>query len=104
MRAPGIDVGAFLYAQTVRWYPPALRIEFGDDMVAVFTENMESCWQRGGWRSVARAWLAVGRDVVSIVVPYRLGCALPVVAAVCFSIVFYGSVLAAIDPNRHCHK
>jgi hypothetical protein len=104
MRAPAVSVSTYLYARTLRWYPPALRDEFGDDMMEVFTESIEAAWKRASWGGVARAWLAVTRDVADIVVPYRVACVTPVLLGILCSIVFYGSMLAAIDPHRNCHK
>lgn len=104
MSSPGVGISTFLYARTLRWYPPAMRTEFGEDMVALFAETVEASWQRSSWLGLARAWLAVARDVVEIVIPYRLACAIPAVLAVFCSVLLYGSALAAIDPNRHCFK
>lgn len=104
MSSPGLGVSTFLYAKTLSWYPPAMRTEFGEDMVALFAETMEASWQRGSWSGLARAWLAVVRDLVEIVIPYRLARVAPAVLAVICSVLLYWSVLAAIDPNRHCLK
>ena len=104
MSVSAVSVSTFLYARTVRWYPPAMRTEFGDDMVALFTENIEASWQRASWLGLARAWLAVAHDLVDIVIPYRFVCVMPALLGIVFAVVFYGSVLAAIDPNRNCHR
>ena len=104
MSTPAVSVSAFLYTCTVRWYPPAMRTEFGDDMVALFTENIEASWQRASWLGLADAWVAVAHDLVDIVIPYRVACAMPALLAIVCSVILYGSVLAAIDPNRNCQK
>lgn len=73
-------------------------------MIAVFNERLEDAWSRDSWRGVARAWLAVTDDLVRIVLPYRAARTWPVLVTLVCSIVLYGSLFAAISPNRHCHK
>jgi hypothetical protein len=88
----------------IRWYPPALRAEYGEDMLGDFAENLEGAWERASWRGVARAWVAVSEELTRIVLPWQAARAAPVLLAIVCSLVVYGSMLAAIDPNRSCHK
>lgn len=104
MKNPAVSASTFIYSRMLRWYPPTLRAEFGDDMIDVFTENLEAAWRRASWRGVVRAWLAVVHDMADVVLPYRTARAAPVLLAVICSIAFYVSLLTAIDPNLHCHK
>lgn len=104
MTNSAISVSMFIYSRTLRCYPPVLRDQFGQDMVAVFKERLEDAWSRNSWRGVARAWLAVTHDLAGIVLPYGAARAWPVLAALVCSIVFYGSLFVAISPNLHCHK
>ena len=104
MRNPFIAVSRFLYLRILPCYPPALRAEFGAEMAEVFVEDIAAAWQRASWRGAARAWSGVSRDLAGIALPYLVVRATPVLLAVLSSIVLYGSLLAAIDPNRHCHK
>jgi len=99
-----VSVSKFLYTRILRWYPPALKSEFGEDMAEVFTESIEASWQRGSWNGFTRAWLAVSHDLISILVPYRIACTTPIVLAVVAAVLSYGSALLAIDPSRNCHK
>lgn len=104
MTNPAISVSTFIYSRTLRCYPPALRDQFGQDMVAVFSERLEDAWSRDSWRGVARAWLSVTNDLAGIALPYGVARAWPVLLALVCSIVFYGSLFAAISPNLRCHK
>ena|SRR6185312_15515254 len=104
MTNPAVSVSTFIYSRTLRCYPPVLRDQFSQDMIAVFNERLEDAWFRDSWRGVARAWLAVANDLVGIALPYRAARAWPILIAVVCSIVVYGSLFAAISPNLHCHK
>jgi hypothetical protein len=104
MTNPAISISTFIYSRTLRFYPPILRDQFSQDMIAVFNERLEDAWTRDSWRGVARAWLAVTSDLTGIVLPYGAARAWPVLVALVCSIFFYGSLFAAISPNRHCHK
>jgi hypothetical protein len=104
MTNPAISASTFIYSRALRCYPPVLRDQFAQDMIAVFSERLEDAWSRDSWRGVARAWLAVIDDLVGIVLPYRAARAWPVLLALVCSIVVYGSLFAAISPNRYCHK
>ena len=97
MRNPAISVSTTVYSWMLRWYPPALRTEYGNDMTDVFAESL-------AWRGVIRAWIPVVHDFFEIVLPYCLLRAAPVVLALVCSAAFYASMLAAINPNRHCMK
>jgi hypothetical protein len=99
-----ISASESAYAWILRWYPPELRAEYGEEMAGVFSESLEDAWRRGSWRGVARAWMAVARDFGGIALPYWLARAAPVTLAIVASAIFYGSVLLAIAPVRHCHK
>ena len=100
MRTAAISASAFLYTRMLRWYPPDLQIEFREDMMDVFQENLENCWKRSSWRGVAKAWLDVGRDLTGIVLPYRMRQAAPFLLGILCAILFCATVLAAIDPDR----
>lgn len=104
MRNIAVAVSTFVYSRMLPWYPPALRAEFGENMLDIFAETMDAAWRRGSWRGIAAAWHGVGLDLKDIVVPYRAVRAAPVVFAILVSTVLYGSLLAMIDPNRHCQK
>lgn len=104
MTNPAISVSTFIFSRALRCYPPVLRDQFGQDMIAVFNERLEDAWSRDSWRGVARAWLAVVNDLVEIVLPYGAARAWPVLAALLCSIIFYGSLFAAISPSRYCNK
>lgn len=104
MTNPAISVSTFLYAKAVRCYPPVLRDQFGEDLIAVFNERLEDAWSRDSWRGLAHAWFTVTGDLLGIVLPYGATRAWPILVALVCSIVFYGSLFAAISPNLHCHK
>jgi hypothetical protein len=104
MRKPAITLSRFMYSMLVRCYPPALREQFGQDMTEVFSERLDDGWSCESWRGVWRAWFAVGTDLVEIVLPYQATRIWPVLIAFLCSAVFYGYLLMAISPNRHCVK
>jgi hypothetical protein len=104
MKSWAVTFSTFLYSRMLPWYPPALRAEFGEDMVDIFAESIETAWRSASWRGVAAAWRAVSRDLIDIVLPYRTARAAPVLLAIIASTLLYASLLAAIDPSRHHHK
>ena len=104
MKSLAVTFSTFLYSRMLPWYPPALRAEFGEDMVDIFAESIETAWRCASWRGVAAAWRAVSRDLTDIVLPYRTARVAPVLLAILASTLLYASLLAAIDPSRHCHK
>jgi hypothetical protein len=104
MRPLTVTVSTLIYSRILLWYPPALRAEFGDDMLDTFAENIEAAWRRASWLGVARSWHAVTRDLTDIVLPYRTARASPVLLAILLAAVIYGSLLMAIEPNRHFFK
>lgn len=100
MRTPAISASAFVYTKMLRWYPPDLRCQFSEDMMDVFQENLEASWRRSSWRGVVSVWRDVGRDMAEIVLPYRLRRAAPFLIGILCAIIFCGTILAAIDPDR----
>lgn len=104
MRDPAPLGSIFLYSRMLRWYPPELRTEYGEDMLGVFQERLEAARKQASWRGIVKTWFVVGHDLAAIVLPYRLWRAAPGLLAVICAIIFYGSMLAAINPNRHCYK
>jgi hypothetical protein len=88
----------------MRCYPPELRVEFGEEMAEVFAESLEAEWSRDSVRGVLRVWRAVSHDLATVVLPYRMARAAPLAAGIVLSLVFYGSMLLAIDPSSHCRK
>ena len=104
MSCPVIGISILLYSRIICWYPPLLSAEYGVDMRELFAENIEAAWRRAAWPGVLRAWYAVVRDLIGIVLPYRVERAAPLVFAVVGSLVVCGSLLATLDPNHHCHQ
>ena len=56
------------------------------------------------WRGILNAWFAVTRDLIDIVLPYRIARVAPLVCGILASLVIYGSLIATIDPNHNCRK
>ncbi len=100
MKSSAVTASVFIYEWLIRWYPPSLRAEYGDDMLGDFAEILENA----SWRGAVRAWAAVSNELTRIVLPWQAARAAPVVLAIVCSLVLYGGMLAAIDPNRICHK
>jgi len=61
-----------VYAVLLMLYPGALRREFGEEMMQVFTDQMRDAWQRNGWVGGAEVWRLVGCEVLRTVVSSHL--------------------------------
>src|SRR5258707_430556 len=101
MKSLAVTFSTFLYSWMLPWYPPALRAEFGEDMLDIFSESIDMAWQSDSWRGVAAVWRAVSRDLTDIILPYRTARAAPALLAILASTLLYASLLAAIDPSGH---
>lgn len=97
-----VAVSTFFFSRMIRWYPPDLREEFGGDMIDAFTESIEAECRRASWHGILETWLGLLHDLAEVVIPYHAARIAPIVAAIAFSIVFYGAMLVAIAPS--CHK
>lgn len=93
----------FAYACIVRSYPPGLRREYGNDMVALFEEDLEAAL-RSSWHAGARRWIPILREVAQIALPWQLARAAPAILGIVCSFVLCVSMLLAVDPNRSCFK
>lgn len=100
MRTSALTASVFVYGWLIRCYPPSLRAEYGEDMLGDFAEILENA----SWRGAVGAWVAVTNELTRIVLPWQAARAAPMVLAIVCSLVVYGGMLAAIDPNRLCHK
>jgi len=96
--AVSISIEAF--QRLVILYPLDLRREFGDDLVEVFSQQIETAWEENAWRGIAGAWLNVLADYAAVALPCLAArLAVPVLTAV-ISSVWFTLALTAINPSR----
>jgi uncharacterized BrkB/YihY/UPF0761 family membrane protein len=63
MTAPPI-VATHVYRALVYLYPPAFRRQFASEMASDFRDATCEAWHDGGWLSVTRLWIHIGRDLL----------------------------------------
>jgi hypothetical protein len=100
MILPAVSISNEAFRHLVILYPLDLRREFEEDLVEVFSQQIETAWEENAWRGIAGAWLNVLVDYAAITLPYvaaRL--AVPVLTAV-ISSVWFTLALTAINPSR----
>ena len=103
MISPAVSISNEAFRRFVILYPSDLRREFGDDLVEVFSQQIETAWEEKAWRGIAGAWLSVLGDCALITLPYvAMRLAVPVLTAV-ISSVWFTLALCAINPSRS-HK
>jgi hypothetical protein len=69
---PSIRMNCRIYSTLLFLYPSALRRQFGEEMLEVFSEQMRDACQRGGWTGGMGVWRCVGGEVLSTVVSSHL--------------------------------
>jgi hypothetical protein len=81
-------------------YPSDLRHEFGDDLLEVFSQQIETAWEENAWRGIAGTWLTVLADYSAIALPCLAArLVVPVLTAV-ISSLWFTLALSAINPSR----
>jgi hypothetical protein len=63
MTAPPI-VATHVYRALVYLYPPAFRRQFASEMASDFRDATCEAWHDGGWLTVTRLWIHIGRDLL----------------------------------------
>jgi hypothetical protein len=63
MTAPPI-VATHIYRALVYLYPPAFRRQFASEMASDFRDATCEAWHDGGWLTVTRLWIHIGRDLL----------------------------------------
>jgi hypothetical protein len=63
MTAPPI-VATHIYRALVYLYPPAFRRQFASEMASDFHDATREAWHDGGWLTVTRLWIHIGRDLL----------------------------------------
>jgi hypothetical protein len=63
MTAPSI-VATHVYRALVYLYPPAFRRQFASEMASDFRDATCEAWHEGGWLTVMRLWIHIGRDLL----------------------------------------
>jgi hypothetical protein len=61
--APPI-VATHVYRALVYLYPPAFRRQFASEMASDFRDATCEAWHDGGWLTVTRLWIHLGRDLL----------------------------------------
>jgi hypothetical protein len=81
-------------------YPSDLRHEFEDDLIEVFSQQIETAWEENAWLGIAGAWLNVLADYSAIALPcLAVRLVVPVLTAV-ISSLWFTLALSAINPSR----
>ena len=76
-----LGVSHAVYKSSLVFYPRDLRLDFGNEMIAVFDEQAWEAYSRGGFTGVLRIWIRAMREIVSVAFPGRFaGRAVPIVA------------------------
>lgn len=70
-----------IYQVCLRLYPPAFRLQFGDEMVSDFDEATYDARRTRGWLGVVALWALVGIDFARTVATQWLRTGLPALIA-----------------------
>jgi hypothetical protein len=62
--APTPQISRRVYAAVLLLYPVALRRQFGEEMVEVFSDQMQDACRRDGWMGAMGVWCCVGREAL----------------------------------------
>ena len=66
-----LRVSCRLFEWMLVLYPPALRSQFGREMVDVFKQQISDAWQLGGFPGVARVWSCAAEELLLVALPAR---------------------------------
>ena len=95
----GHSIAMRVYRSALLLYPPSLRYEFGEEMLAVFGEDLQDACRRHNRRDVLRVWGRALYEILRIALPGQSGNAAVVVPALTFGLymVALGARIAGSD-------
>jgi hypothetical protein len=77
-----LDVSHKVYQVSLIFYPKDLRSEFGDEMIAIFDEQVSEAYFQGGFTGLLSVWFSVMQEFVTVALPSRIaGHMVPIIAA-----------------------
>ena len=101
-----IDASCRVYRVMLHVYPYRLRVEFGEDMLSVFQQQLLDARSTGGFLEVCRIWaraLWETAHLVTIPCPAPASCGIAVMSLLSSSALFLFFIWAA-GLARHCVK
>ena len=96
-----LQSSARAYRMMLHVYPGSLRSLFQQEMLSVFEDQLQSAWERSGYRGVARCWCGAVVEMLSLAFPDSL--TIPALS-ILLGLFLTASFLAYIAPSAHCAK
>lgn len=75
-----------IYQRLLWMYPEDLRLDFGEDMVRVFAEDLAESWADAGITGVVQVWRSVACELMHIALPSLASTPSFIVPATCFAL------------------
>ena len=100
MISPAVSISCEAFRRLVILYPLNLRREFEEDLLEVFSQQIESAWEENAWCGIADAWLDVLADYAAITLPCLAARLAVLVLTAVISSVWFTLALSAINPSR----
>lgn len=84
-----LSLSRHTYALLLLLYPREIRHEFGQEMLAVFADDLRDSWRTGQILGVANAWRIALVELVTVALPMHLRNGLVIISAVSLSLLYF---------------